>query len=80
MKHFLNANMPIVVSRIARVWPKIQQFGKFCNFTNRNTRLLFKYQCLEIKCSTLLQKIQLSLLHMIPIEPPTLVSWRDLAF
>ena len=80
MEHFGNANMPIVVGRMARIWRKIQQFSKFCKFTSRNRRLLFKYQCLETECSTLLQKIQLYLLHRTPIDPPTLVPCRSLAF
>ena len=80
MKQFLNGNMPIVVGRVVEFWPKIWQFCKFCKFTNRNTRILFTYQCLEIECSTLLQKIQLYLLHRTPIDPPTLVPCRSLAF
>ena len=79
-KHFLNVSMPLVVGRMARIWPKIQQFSKFCKFTSRNRRLLFKYQCLETECSTLLQKIQLYLLHRTPIDLSTLVPWRSLAF
>ena len=80
MKQFLNGNMPIVVGRVVEFWPKIWQFCKFCKFTNRNTRILFTYQCLEIECSTLLQKIQLYLLHRTPIDLSTLVPWRSLAF
>ena len=80
MKQFLNGNMPIVVGRVVEFWPKIWQFCKFCKFTNRNTRILFTYQCLEIECSTLLQKIQLYLLHRTPIDPPTLVPCHSLAF
>ena len=78
MKQFLNGNMPIVVGRVVEFWPKIWQFCKFCKFTNRNTRILFTYQCLEIECSTLLQKIQLYLLHRTPIDLSTLVPWRSL--
>ena len=80
MKHFLNGNMLIVVCRMARVWLKIQWFCNFCKFTNKNIRLLFKYQGLQVECSTLLQKIQLYLLHRTPIDPPTLVPCRSLAF
>ena len=80
MKHFLNCNMLIVVCRMARVWLKIQWFCNFCKFTNKNIRLLFKYQGLQVECSTLLQKIQLNLLHRAPIDPPTLVPCRSLAF
>ena len=80
MKQFLNGNMPIVVGRVVEFWPKIWQFCKFCKFTIRNTRILFTYQCLEIECSTLLQKIQLYLLHRTPIDLSTLVPWRSLAF
>ena len=58
----------------------LRQFSNFCKFTNRNTRLLFKHQCLKIFCSILLQKMQLSPLHMIPMEAPILTPWRDLAF
>ena len=80
MKHFLNGNMLIVVCRMARVWLKIQLFCNFCKFTNQNIRLLFKYQGLQVECSTLLQKIQLYLLHRTPIDLSTLVPWRSLAF
>ena len=80
MKHFLNGNMLIVVCRMARVWLKNQWFCNFCKFTNKNIRLLFKYQGLQVECSTLLQKIQLYLLHRTPIDLSTLVPWRSLAF
>ena len=80
MQHFLNGNMLIVVCRMARVWLKIQWFCNFCKFTNKNIRLLFKYQGLQVECSTLLQKIQLYLLHRTPIDLSTLVPWRSLAF
>ena len=39
-----------------------------------------KDQCVELVCSILLQKMQLCPLNMVPMEPPVLTPWRDLAF